>query len=574
MGTLGDDADDMGMPGDGDDFADADALPEGIQKEILTPGDNKNWRNPKKGDEVEVHYVGTLQSNGSKFDSSRDKGTPFKFTLGVGSVIKGWDIGVATMKKGEVAKFTIAPEFGYGDSGAGAEIPGGATLVFEVELLGWMSKDDLFGDGRVIKTTLTEGSGWKKPRDDDEVLISFRSAKEDGSLVEDRGSVEYTVGKTHWQEHLDQVVSKALKDMKKGEKASLKCAGDAAYGPSGAQDVTLELSLDEVYETSDVSLQKDKSVMKKQVKEGDGWDKAKDGSMCTLRVTSVLVEGREVLVEGRPMTVELVCGNGEVCDAMEGAILQMKMGEKAVITCAASQVGSDTKLGLSGIDTGEVRISAEMVDFNKDKDTWNMSEEEKLEFGQSRKEVGAGLFRAKRVALAQERFKKVAELFNYIDNFKDEGNKTKAKELKRVCELNKAACALKFNDYKTAQTSCNAVLKEESENMKALYRLAQAEFGLKDFIGSMQHVKKVLAMDEGNLDARRLLKQAQLAQKEEDKKSKSMFTKMCKGLGTGPIPEPGRDRTFDLAGDAHGDDYDGRDGDARGRAPDAVGSPL
>jgi len=89
----------------------------------------------KRGNAVDVHYTGWL-TNGQKFDSSVDRGRPFEFPLGMGRVIKGWDEGVATMRVGGKRKLLIPAHLGYGDRGAGGIIPGGATLIFEVELLG------------------------------------------------------------------------------------------------------------------------------------------------------------------------------------------------------------------------------------------------------------------------------------------------------------------------------------------------------------------------------------------------------------------------------------------------------
>lgn len=104
----------------------------GVDIEIIRQGDGTTY--PKTGQTVVVHYTGTL-TNGTKFDSSRDRGQPFKFTIGRGDVIKGWDQGLAQMSVGERAKLTCSPDFAYGSRGHPGVIPPNATLIFDVELL-------------------------------------------------------------------------------------------------------------------------------------------------------------------------------------------------------------------------------------------------------------------------------------------------------------------------------------------------------------------------------------------------------------------------------------------------------
>lgn len=113
------------------DLSNATTTDSGLKYIVIEEGDGAS---PQKGENVTVHYTGTLE-DGSKFDSSRDRNRPFPFKLGVGQVIKGWDEGVADMKVGGRRTLIIPPELGYGDRGYPPVIPAKATLIFDVELL-------------------------------------------------------------------------------------------------------------------------------------------------------------------------------------------------------------------------------------------------------------------------------------------------------------------------------------------------------------------------------------------------------------------------------------------------------
>jgi peptidylprolyl isomerase len=113
-------------------LSDTITTPSGLQYQDAVVGDGPS---PQPGQSVKVHYTGTL-TDGSKFDSSRDRGKPFSFTIGRGQVIKGWDEGVMSMKVGGRRTLTIPAALGYGAQGFPGAIPPNSTLIFDVELLG------------------------------------------------------------------------------------------------------------------------------------------------------------------------------------------------------------------------------------------------------------------------------------------------------------------------------------------------------------------------------------------------------------------------------------------------------
>jgi len=202
-----------------------------VFKKILKEG--SGYSTPDKLSEVEVHYVGTLE-DGSKFDSSRDRNDTFKFKLGTGSVIKGWDVGVKTMKKGEVALLKIRSDYGYGERGSPPKIPANATLIFEVELIGWSSEKDVTDakDKGVLKKTLQEGEGWEQPNDGTVVKLRYSVKNEDTKEELQNGETSFTVGDEETFDGLDI----AAKKLKKNEIAEYHIRSDYIFGGKGNAD--------------------------------------------------------------------------------------------------------------------------------------------------------------------------------------------------------------------------------------------------------------------------------------------------------------------------------------------------
>lgn len=109
-------------------------LPPGMTKRIIQEGEGDE--KPDDGYEVSVHYTGTFE-DGNEFDSSHNRGSPFNFTVGTGSVIKGWDVALKTMKRNEIAEFSLPPELAYGERGSPPSIPPNSRLNFIIELMDW-----------------------------------------------------------------------------------------------------------------------------------------------------------------------------------------------------------------------------------------------------------------------------------------------------------------------------------------------------------------------------------------------------------------------------------------------------
>ncbi|XWS47180.1 hypothetical protein CRYUN_Cryun14cG0131200 [Craigia yunnanensis] len=513
---------------------------QGLKKKLVKEGEG--WHEPESGDEVEVHYTGTLL-DGTQFDSSRDRGTPFKFTLGQGQVIKGWDEGIKTMKKGENAIFTIPPELAYGDSGSPPTIPPNATLQFDVELLSWTSVKDICKDGGIFKKILTEGDKWENPKDPDEVLVNYEAKLEDGTVVAKADGLEFTV----MDGHFCPALAKSVKTMKKGEKVLLTVKpqygfgekGKPAAGAEGAvpPNASLQITLELVSWKTVTEVTDDKKVIKKILKEGEGYERPNEGAVVQVKLIGKLQDGSVFLKKGHNDGEELFefkADEEQVIDGLDRAVMAMKKGEVAQLTIAPEYAfgSSESQQELALVPPNStVYYEVELVSFVKEKESWDMNTQEKIEAAGKKKEEGNILFKAGKYVRASKRYEKAVKYIEYDSSFGEE-EKKQAKALKVACNLNNAACKLKLKDYKQAEKLCTKVLELESANVKALYRRAQSYIHVADLDLAGFDIKKALELDPDNREVKLEYKVLKEKIKEYNKKEAkfygNMFAKMNK----------------------------------------------
>ncbi|XP_045892859.1 peptidyl-prolyl cis-trans isomerase FKBP4 isoform X2 [Micropterus dolomieu] len=200
----------------------------GVLKLVKREGTGTEF--PMTGDKVFVHYVGTLL-DGTHFDSSRDRGEKFSFELGKGQVIKAWDIGVATMKVGELCQLICKPEYAYGSAGSPPKIPPSATLVFEVELFEFRGEDITEDeDGGIIRRIITKGQGYSKPNEGASVEVTVEGTYE-GRVFDER-ELKFEIGDGE-NLGLPVGVEKAIMAMEQEEEALFHIKPKYGFGNAG-----------------------------------------------------------------------------------------------------------------------------------------------------------------------------------------------------------------------------------------------------------------------------------------------------------------------------------------------------
>jgi len=394
----------------------SEARDGGIVKVIKTAGpdpDDKPW----KGDRVTVHYTGTLESDGSKFDSSVDRGEKFQFNLGKQEVIKGWDQGVATMARGEVAIFTITSGYAYGDMGSPPKIPPGATLVFEVQLF------DFAGE--------------------------------------------------------------------------------------------------------DITKDKDRGITKRIKKPGEGFDHPNDGGLATIDVVGV--HNKKEFDNRTDLT--FVLGEGPDHDlppGLETALEKMKRNELAHITIGPKynfgKLGCPDKL-IPPNDSSPLTYEVYLKSFERAKEGWQMDGDQKLEQSQIYKDRGTDFFKANKLDMAANKYRKVIDLLEHEISLKGEKEDSRRAML-QAGRMNLSMCLLKSGEWIDARDLCEKVISENSGVAKAFFRRGEAQIHLNDLEAAESDFKECLRLDPDNKAAKNKILQCKQLMKNKRDKEKKTYAKM------------------------------------------------
>jgi peptidylprolyl isomerase len=304
------------------------------------------------GSKVSVHYTGTL-TNGTKFDSSKDRNQPFSFKLGVGQVIKGWDEGIALLKAGDKAVFTIPPGLAYGEKEMGS-IPANSTLIFEVELLSVEEGPKPFDVKG--KDTVTTQSGLQyivvsrskenttKPRKGDVVSVHYTGYLLDGKIFDSSRErdqpIELPIGVGRVIKGWDE----GIQLMSVGDKIRLIIPANLAYGEQGAGGVIppnatiiFDVELMQIKEGPKPFDAKGKDtittasglkyiVIEKAQQAGS---QAENGKTVSVHYSGYLMDGKvfdSSLERGQPISFKL--GEGRVIPGWEEGIKLMSIGDK------------------------------------------------------------------------------------------------------------------------------------------------------------------------------------------------------------------------------------------------------
>jgi FK506-binding protein 4/5 len=532
----------------------------GVIKTVIARGEG--WARPEAGDEIFMMYTGTLE-DGTVFDSSYDRDAgPFTFKLGSNTVIRGMDITAKSMAKNEKCRVVLAPSYAYGSAGSPPKIPPSATLTFDLHLIDFQSKNDLYSDGSVVMKELEPGAGWERPGPLAYVTVLCTASAISATLSASPPVIVYdgTISATLGAGRLPETWDKVIPDMKSGSKVELVCKVPRLFGsgipdnvilPPGVTAVKCTLTLVSWLKVEIVSPD-DSSIIKQIVSSGDGWERPSEGASVVVdlaysrapaaaRVTTTKDNPDASFIAAatdadlsQPFATEkgkaFVLGDGSVVDGLDRAIQSMKLGEVARITLTPSMAyGSAPDLLMPHSDVSAddpICIAVTLVSFQKAKDMWSMSFVEKADEMMKRKLLGNKLFVEGRIPFAIKAYERAVALFDSPTTELTLGVKKRVNELLVQSHVNLAACFDRRHDSSQVITHCSKALDIEPSNVKALYRRGSAYIAIDDYYNASADLKYALQLSPGNADIKRRLLRLSALQTRQDRKDKKLYSNL------------------------------------------------
>eukprot|EP01134_Creolimax_fragrantissima_P001822 CFRG1822T1 len=500
----------------------------GLMKIIREEGKGVGY--PSLGDTVFVHYDGTLL-NGHPFDSSRKRNKAFSFVLGQGRVIRGWDIGVGTMRKGEKALLTCAPEYAYGSQSPGAEIPANSTLNFEVELLYWYSGEDITPGGKktreVTFQSLTPGEGYKNPKNGEEAVIAIK-----GSIFNEAGDetvfltkedVAVVIGE--YSDDLPKAIHLALPKMTLGEEAKVVSKPNYAYGADGfppavnadTEEVTFVLTLKSWIAQQEIK--PNGGIIKYTINDSNDLDKAGEFGRVQIKYRETTNDANAEWIEKDMFQLF----EGVLPSGLEMALEVMCKGETARVVVQKEYQDKETEEVTGLPKTYEV----ENICVEKSNESWDLDDEGKLVQAESEKMKGNEFFKAGKTGLAMRKYARVDTLLG--ENLQEQASPEQVERrhvVTKSAKSNLAACQLKNKMYTETIKTCTEIIETDKKNVKAYFRRGCALIEKNECDAAEKDLKKAHELESKDLAIKKKLLECRKKMKAQQEREKAIFGKI------------------------------------------------
>ncbi|XP_077025795.1 peptidyl-prolyl cis-trans isomerase FKBP4 [Tamandua tetradactyla] len=408
-------------------------------------------------------------------------------------------------------------------------------------------------DEGVLKVLKREGTGTETPMIGDRVFVHYTGWLLDGtkfdSSLDRKDKFSFDLGKGEVIKAWDIAVA----TMKVGEVCHITCKPEYAYGSSGSPPkippnatLVFEVELFE-FKGEDLTEEEDGGIIRRIRTRGEGYARPNDRAMV-----EVALEGyyKDRIFDRRELHFEI--GEGDSLDlpfGLEKAILRMEKGEHSIVYLKPSYAfGSVGKKKFQIPPEATLKYEVHLKSFEKAKESWEMSSEEKLEQSAIVKERGTVYFKEGKYKQALLQYKKIVSWLEYESGFSSE-ELQKAQALRLASHLNLAMCHLKLQAFPAATESCNKALELDSNNEKGLFRRGEAHLAVNDFELARSDFQKVLQLYPSNKAAKAQLVICQQRIRKQLAREKKLYANMFERLAE----EEGKAKAGIAAGDHHAD---------------------